>query len=45
MMFYDVKERRKVEVKESAIKMEADKRGRKRAVATLPDGRKLYRYV
>lgn len=42
MMFYSVKDRKKVEIKD--YKMETDKRGRKRAVA-MYNGMKLYRYV
>jgi hypothetical protein len=42
MMFYDVKTRTKVEIKD--YKIEKDKRGRSRAVA-VHKGTKLYRYV
>jgi hypothetical protein len=44
MLFYSVKDRKKVEIKDSEVKMEKDKRGRKRATA-MYNGTKLYRYV
>ena len=43
LRFYDLKSKKSFMSKD--YKMEADKRGRKRAVAMAPSGIKAYRYV
>lgn len=45
MKFYDLVEKKHVEVKENDIEYKKTSNGKSQAVATLKNGRKLYKFV